>query len=201
MILFAVYLVIYHIDLKYLLIFSFTKKFIIGMIYYKTKYESNKEILRIVLEYCLKNWRKQHNQKFKSNNKDYRNVKVFDEKFKVFIKETIEKETNLVFLKEEIFNTVYSLGEIQDELAKCNEIIKIKKTSKLFYYSNDNPKVYKSPDDIEDYFYYFVQNIKSDFYLVRHGLVAQNEKRLVHQDRIFSLDSENFFKNQKEKED
>jgi hypothetical protein len=198
-ILIAVYLFIYHIDLKYLLLFSYTKKFIIGMFYYKVKYDSNKEILRIVLEYCLKDWRKQHGQ-IKSTI-DFRNIKIFDEKFKFFIKETIEKETNLVFLKEEIFNTVYSLGEIQDELAKCNEIIKIKKTSKLFYYSNDNPKVYKSPDDIEDYFYYFVQNIKSDFYLVRHGLVAQNEKRLVHQDRIFSLDSENFFKNQKEKED
>ena len=102
-------------NLKYLLIYSFTKKFIIGMFYYKIKYESNQEILRIVLEYCLKNWRKQHNQKFKSNNNDYRNVKIFDEKFKVFIKETIEKETNLVFLKEEIFNTVYSLGDIQNE--------------------------------------------------------------------------------------
>ena len=201
MVLLAVYLFIYHIDLKYLLIYSFTKKFIIGMFYYKIKYESNQEILRIVLEYCLKNWRKQHNQKFKSNNNDYRNVKIFDEKFKVFIKETIEKETNLVFLKEEIFNTVYSLGDIQNELAKCNEVIKIKKTSKLFYYSNGNPKVYKSPDDIEDYFYYFVQNVKSDFYKVRHGLVSQNEKTYADKERFISLGSESFFNNKKEKED
>ena len=171
------------------------------MFYYKIKYESNQEILRIVLEYCLKNWRKQHNQKFKSNNNDYRNVKIFDEKFKVFIKETIEKETNLVFLKEEIFNTVYSLGDIQNELAKCNEVIKIKKTSKLFYYSNGNPKVYKSPDDIEDYFYYFVQNVKSDFYKVRHGLISQNEITYAHKDRFISLGSESFFNNKKEKED
>ena len=84
---------------------------------------------------------------------------------------------------------------MQNEIGKCEGILKIKKTSPLYRYVKNNDKIYTKDVEIEDLFYYFIQNIKSDFYILRNKEELKSykyEEKNVNEDRYLSLSSENF---------
>jgi hypothetical protein len=95
---------------------------------------------------------------------DIDNVLVFEDKFKLFIKEQLEKHIDLV-ISNEFLNSIAKMGEIKEVIGKCKGILKIKKDSILFNKTINNPKIYKESLDADQIFIYFIQNVKSDFYL------------------------------------
>ena len=94
---------------------------------------------------------------------------------------------------------------MQNEIGKCEGVLKIKKSSPLYRYVKNNDKIYTKEVEIEDIFYYFIQNIKSDFYILRNKediKSYKNEIKNVNEDRYLSLSSENFVnKNNNENRD
>ena len=202
------YLLLYKIDFKYLIIFSMSKKFIIGFFYYRNKYQNNKEIGRILLEHAVKNWREligNNNTKFERlrSQIDLATIRVFDHRFMDIIINIFETNSNTV-LSSHIFNMINSLKDMQNEIGKCEGILKIKKISPLYRYIKNNDKILRNEVEIEDLFYYFVQNIKSDFYILRNKSDTKNinlDNNDKINERYLSLSSENFIsKNNKDNE-
>ena len=202
------YLLLYKIDFKYLIIFSMSKKFIIGFFYYRNKYQNNKEIGRILLEHAVKNWREligNNNTKFERlrSQIDLATIRVFDHRFMDIIINIFETNSNTV-LSSHIFNMINSLKDMQNEIGKCEGILKIKKISPLYRYIKNNDKILRNEVEIEDLFYYFVQNIKSDFYILRNKSDTKNinlDNNDKNNERYLSLSSENFIsKNNKDNE-
>ena len=172
------YFGLFKIDIKYMFLFSFGKKFFFGYFYFKWKHINNLEIGRIILEDCLKNWREEAFKIKKietSNSIDINSIKIFDDKFKNLIKEKLEKSCK-VKIKETFFDNIKTIGDIINEIGRCKEILKITKISNLYHFTLKNDKIFKKDIDIEDYFYYFIQNIKSDYYIVRHELLSDNKE-------------------------
>jgi hypothetical protein len=97
---------------------------------------------------------------------DIDNVLVFEDKFKLFITEQLEKHIDLV-ISNEFLNSISKMGEIKEVIGKCKGMLKIKKDSILFNKTINNPKIYKESLDADQIFIYFIQNVKSDFYLSR----------------------------------
>ena len=196
------YLILYKIDFKYLIIFSLSKKFCIGFFYYRNKYKNNIEIARILLEHSVQNWRELNNNKIENNNFqrlqrkiDLSTIRVYDSRFKEIIIENFDRNSNAV-ISPTIFNIINSLKDMQNEIGKCEGILKIKKISPLHHYVKNNEKILIIEPEIEDIFYYFIQNIKSDFYILRNkdDLKSNiNEIKNENEERYLSLSSENFF--------
>ena len=195
------YLILFKIDFKYLIFLSLSKKFFYGFFYYRNKYNNNKEVARIILEYAVQNWREFNNRlenKFKriqnQNHIDLSTIRVYDKRFQDIIIDFFVKYTNAV-ISSTIFNIINSLKDMQNEIGKCEGILKIKKTSPLYRYVKNNDKIYTKDVEIEDLFYYFIQNIKSDFYILRNKEELKSykyEEKNVNEDRYLSLSSENF---------
>lgn len=95
---------------------------------------------------------------------DIDNVLVFDDKFKLFIKEQLERHIDVV-ISIEFLNSISKMGEIKEVIGKCKGMLKIKKDSILFNKTINNQKIYKESLDADQIFIYFIQNVKSDFYL------------------------------------
>ena len=175
------YFGLFKIDIKYMFLFSFGKKFFFGYFYFKWKNINNLEIGRIVLEDCIKNWREKTEETLKNknietvNSIDIYSIKIFDDKFKNMIKEKLEKSCKIK-IKETFFDNIKTIGDIINELGRCKEILKITKISNLYHFTLKNDKIFKKDIDIEDYFYYFIQNIKSDYYIVRHELLSDTKE-------------------------
>ena len=114
-----------------------------------------------------------------------------------------ETNSNTV-LSSHIFNMINSLKDMQNEIGKCEGILKIKKISPLYRYIKNNDKILRNEVEIEDLFYYFVQNIKSDFYILRNKSDTKNinlDNNDKINERYLSLSSENFIsKNNKDNE-
>ena len=157
------------------MLFSFIKKFIFGLFYYKHKFNNNKEIGRILLKYCVSEWRRENKVKFKSTVSEinFGLIRVYDQKFIKLIKQIFNDNSN-VYFNDTMFNLINSLGDIHDELCKCERVLKIKRNSALYRYVLRNNKIISPEIDPEDVFFYFIQNIKSDLYLMRH-----KEKEIV----------------------
>lgn len=239
---------VYSIEFKYLMLFVFVKKFIVGYSYYKKKHINNLEIANLVLKHCHQEYKSKqkncinpdshmktalnailHGNIDNSNSNandntrnsqpstnisnilsiinstnilnnfgnlenkdnlvefediedkikqikytenvvvshDIDNINVFDDKFKLFIKEQLEKHIDLV-ISNEFLNSIAKMGEIKEVIGKCKQMLKIKKDSILFIKTANNPKIYKESLDADQIFVYFVQNVKSDFYLSRY---------------------------------
>ena len=110
--LFLAFMVIYNMNLRYLLLFSIIKKFVVGKDFYKQKLENNIEVTTIILE-CLYN-------EWISNPTNFK-----------YLKKNI-KDINLL----EIFKEVKILteeGKVQDDLDIKNKTadLEIKKTKKI----------------------------------------------------------------------
>lgn len=185
--------IIYAIKFKYLMLFAVVNKFASGVTFFKKKYENNTEVANIVLKHCHTEWFIETRSRLKNqalNEKDNTskpitptnirknsiseeekknldNIIIFDDKFRMFIKEQLEKHADIL-IKIEFLNSVTKLGEIKDAIAKSKSMLKIKKESSIHYKTRNNPLIYKSPLDIEMILLYFVQNIKSDYYISKY---------------------------------
>ena len=105
---------------------------------------------------------------------DNDNVLVFEDKFKLFIREQLEKHIDLV-ISNEFLNSIAKMGEIKEVIGKCKGLLKIKKDSNLFDKTVNNQKIYKESLDADQIFIYFIQNVKSDFYLSRFYTTNEEE--------------------------
>ena len=199
--LFMLYLILYKIDFKYLIIMSLSRKFFLGFFYYRDKYKNNKEIARILLEHSVQIWRELNNKMDFNNNFqrsdkkiDLSTIRVYDSRFKDIIIDIFDKNSNTI-ISPTIFNIINSLKDMQNEIGKCEGILKIKKNSPLYRHIKNNKNILVIPPEIEDIFYYFVQNIKSDFYILRYkNEIKRNNYEIIktNQERYLSLSNENF---------
>ena len=203
-----IYLIIFKIDFKYIMMFSMTKKFVVGFFYYRNKYHNNLEVGKILLEYSVVKWREKNrkdNTKFQRlvDNIDLSTIRVYDNKFMSIIINIFSKNSNAV-LSETIFNIINSLKDMQNEIGKCEGVLKIKKSSPLYKYVKNNNKILFKEIEPEDYFYYFVQNIKSDFYILRNKEKENNIYTVNSKDiegKYLSLSSDSFFKKNNENDE
>jgi hypothetical protein len=101
------------------------------------------------------------------NDKEIDNIKIYDDKFRLLIKDNLEKHVDIL-IKIEFLNSVTNLGEIKEAISKSKTLLKVRKNSPLILKCRDNPKILKSPIDIENIFYYFIQNCKSDYYISKY---------------------------------
>ena len=67
------------------------------------------------------------------------------------------------------------MGDIKEVIGKCKRVLKIKKCSTLFDKTINNQKIYKESLDPDELFLYFIQNVKSDYYLTRHCYIEEKE--------------------------
>jgi hypothetical protein len=170
-----VFLVIYSIKFKYLMIFAIISKFYKGMFFFKKKYCNNQEVAKIILENSYKEWQLEHGKRRSSVDSgtgssaeiDLNSVTLTEEKLRTFIKEQLEKHGDL-HIQDDFLNSVKNLGEIKDAISKCKALLKVKKVSSYYHYAAENPYIYKVPLDIDLIFYYFLQNIKSDYYISKY---------------------------------
>ena len=204
-----IYLFIYKIDFKYILLFSMTKKFCIGFFYYRNKYQNNLEVGRILLEHSVGKWReitKKDGNTFQRlvENIDLSTIRPYDDGFKAIITDIFSKNSNAI-LSDTLFNIINSLKDMQNEIGKCEGILKIQKSSPLYKFIKNNNKILFKEVEPEDYFYYFVQNIKSDFYILRNKENENNSSININKDiegqRYLSLSSETFISKNNENDE
>ena len=93
-----------------------------------------------------------------------------DEKLKNILKHKLYEHSNII-LNEKFFDKMETLGDVIEELGKVEDILKIKRLSPLYKYTKNNPKIFQKDIDPEDIFAYFVQNIKSDYYMAQNGFI------------------------------
>ena len=73
----------------------------------------------------------------------------------------------------------------------CLVIASFNKNSTFYHFTYTNSNIYKKPIEPEDIFYYFVSNIKSDFYIMRHSLIKEDKDNL-NISRFASLSNADF---------
>ena len=196
--LFMIYLIIFKVDFKYIIIISMSKKFFLGFFYYRNKYHNNIEIGRILLEYSVGEWRKMAKNKdnlkfqFLVENIDLSTTRVYHDQFKSIIMDIFAKHSNAI-LEDTIFNIINSLKDLQNEIGKCEGVLKIKKSSPLYKFVKNNNKILTREIEPEDYFYYFVQNIKSDLYILRNQEKENKSFNLIDIKGKYSSFSSDFY--------
>ena len=97
-----------------------------------------------------------------------------DEKLKNILRAKLYEHSNII-LSEKFFDNMETLGDVIEELGKVEDVLKIKRLSPLFRYTKNNPKIFQKDIDPEDIFAYFIQNIKSDYYLAHNGFIKIDE--------------------------
>ena len=182
-------LVVYNIEIRYILLVSFTKKFIKGIFYYKDKIRNNKAIAEIVLNHSknkLKDRKFIESTAISNTEKvDFKNEKVQD----III--THFKKYSEVEIDPAIFKKINTFQELINEVGKCEEMLKIKKTTKLYHYQKESLDVFIKPVEPEDVFVYFVQNIKSDYYIAKHKLGNEEEIDFLDEEHKQSMEIPN----------
>ena len=179
-------LVTWKIEFRFLVCFSVSKKLLYGIFYYKNKLINNKEIARIVINDVFEIWKKEKEKEDKKDKKDKKENKekkiekkiikimerktIDNEKLKNILKVKLYEQCNII-LSEKFFDKMKTLGDVIEELGKMEEVLKIKRLSYLFKYTKNNSKIFQKDIDPEDIFYYFIQNIKSDYYMAENGFI------------------------------
>ena len=174
-------LVVWNIQLRYIACFSIVKKFIFGIFFYKHKLINNKEIARIVVTDAFNIWKREKERvREKDNEKEKKNenevIKTMekraleDERLKMILKTKLFEHSNII-LDDKFYDNMETIGDVIEELGKVDDILKIKRLSYLFHHTKNNSKIYKKDIDPEDIFAYFIQNIKSDYYMARNGFI------------------------------
>jgi hypothetical protein len=130
------------------------------------------EIGRILLEQAVIQWREKTNKKgYLIMNKeiDLSIIRIFmNEEFKKLIVKTLTNNSN-IHINEKIFSNTNTLRDIQMEIGNSQEHLKIQKKSKYYKYVLNNDKILFEDTEPEDIFYYFLQNIKSDLYILKNS--------------------------------
>ena len=180
-------LVVWNFQLRYIACISIVKKFFFGIFYYKNKLINNREIAKIVVTDAFNIWQKEKakeksKEKSKEKEKDEKKndgevIKTMekraldDEKLKNIIKNKLYEHSNII-LSDDFYQNMETIGDVIEELGKVNDVLKIKRLSSLFHFTNNNSKIYRKDIDPEDVFAYFIQNIKSDYYRARNGFIT-----------------------------
>lgn len=212
----CLFFVVYNIEFKYIILFGLWKKFFSGILFYKKKYLNNLEVANIILRHCHIEWCNETKSKIKAtsgvhphssfmhtnsitNETDIDNVIVIDDKFKLLIKELLEKHADIC-IRMEFMGTVHKLGEIKEAISKSRSLLKLKKTSSLIKFTFNNKLIYRAPVDVENYIYYFAQNIKSDYYISKYQSLSILNQKSVQDLKSFSsvsfIDTEKTKKNE-----
>ena len=162
----------YNLQIRFVLLLSITKKFIEGYFYYKNKYINNKEVAKIILKNAYKFYVFQTKKKeVKDNNKF---LKLgFTEKFQKIILESFKIHSEIE-INEDIFKTILNIEDFIEEIGKSEDLIVISKNSELFHYTINNNNIIKKKIEPEDILMYYIQNIKSDYYLASNGLIESD---------------------------
>ena len=176
-------LVVWNIELRYIVCFSIVKKFIFGIFFYKHKLINNKEIARIVVTDAFNIWKKEkeklkEKEKIKDEKKNENEViktmekkALDDDKLKAILKTKLYEHSNII-LDENFYKNMETIGDVIEELGKVEDVLKIKRLSYLFHHTKNNSKIYIKDIDPEDIFAYFIQNIKSDYYRASNGFIT-----------------------------
>ena len=172
-------LITWKIEIRFLICFSVSKKLFFGIFYYKNKLINNLEIARIVTSDAFEIWKRDKLAKEKDDKKDKKEKKIIkimekksldDEKLKTILKNKLYEHSNII-LSDKFFEKMETLGDVIEELGKIQDILKIKRLSYLFQLTKNNPKIFPKEIEPEDIFAYFIQNIKSDYYLAQNGFI------------------------------
>ena len=173
-----VLLFIWNINGSYLILIGLVQKFLFGIFYYKNKYINNKEVARIVVKDTYEKWKKGKKDDKKIEEgviKTMEKKGLDDEKLKILLKEKLYEHCSIL-LNDNFYDSIETIGDVIDELAKIEDVIKIRRTSSLFYLTKNNKKIYQKDVDIDDRFIYYIQNIKSDYYMVSNGFINSNKE-------------------------
>jgi hypothetical protein len=161
---FALLLILYGIETRWILMFSITKKFFEGFQYYELKLINNKEVARIILQNSY--------QKFKKDSigTGLKSKTLESPRLREIIKENFRVNAE-VFINDEVYKFVNNIGDLIEEVGKCEELLKIKKNSELYYLTRNNDDIYIKSPEIEDIIGFFLKNVKSDYYMQKNGLI------------------------------
>lgn len=177
----ALLLIVYNVEIRLLLLVSFTKKFIGGIFYYKNKIKNNKAIARIIINYSKEKMKAQ--KLFSKINQNTAFFSFENEKIVEIITKHFRKYAEIE-IDPEIFKKITHFKELINEVGKCSEMVRIKKTSKLYHFQKEDPDTFVKPVEPEDVFIYFVHNIKSDYYMAKHNLCTEEDKSELLEEKL-----------------
>ena len=120
LLIFALILVLYGVETRWILMISVTKKFFEGFQYYELKLINNKEVARIILQNSY--------QKFKKDSigTGLKSKTLESPRLREIIKENFRVNAE-VFINDEVYKFVNNFGDLIEEVGKCEELLKIKK--------------------------------------------------------------------------
>ena len=164
----GVIIIYYNIEIRFILLFAITKKFIKGLFYYKNKNKNNKKVARIILNNAYLFY---INQTKKRIEKDFNKfLKInFTERLQKIIIESFKLHAEIE-INEDIFKKVLNMGQFIEEIGNCEDLLYISKNSELYHYTINDYDIYHKTIQIEDILMYYIQNIKSDYYLASNEL-------------------------------
>ena len=187
----ALLLILYGIETRWILMFSITKKFFEGFQYYELKLINNKEVARIILQNSY--------QKFKKDSKGTFKEKTLEsQRLREIIKENFRVNAE-VFINDEVYKFVNNIGDLIEEVGKCEELLKIKKNSELYYLTRNNDDIYIKSPEIEDIIGFFLKNVKSDYYMQKNGLIDLYDMEDFKEEDLNNNDENNNNNNNNEK--
>ncbi len=188
----ALILILYGVETRWILMFSVTKKFFEGFQYYELKLINNKEVARIILQNSY--------QKFKKDSKGTFKEKTLEsQRLREIIKENFRVNAE-VFINDEVYKYVNNIGDLIEEVGKCEELLKIKKNSELYYLTRNNDDIYIKSPEIEDIIGFFLKNVKSDYYMQKNGLIDLYDMEDFKEEDLNNNDENNNNNNEKNNE-
>ena len=97
----------------------------------------------------------------------------FTEKFQKIILESFKIHSEIE-INEDIFKNILNIEDFIEEIGKSEDLIVISKNSELFHYTINNNNIIKKKIEPEDILMYYIQNVKSDYYLASNGLIESD---------------------------
>ena len=138
------------------------------MFYYKKKLINNKEIGRIILTHVFEIWKKDNTD---IKNKTMNKVVINNDRLKMLINTKLLEHASIVIDDAKFFEVVENFDDAVNEIGKAESMLKINKTSELYYYTKENYKIFKKSLEPEDVLAHFIENVKSDYFRASHGFI------------------------------
>ena len=161
-------MIYYNIQIRFILLYGITKKFIKGMFYYKNKYKNNKEVASIILKNAYLFYINQTKKRIEKDQNRFLKL-TFNEKLQKIILNSFKVHAEIE-INEDIFKKVLNMGEFIEEIGNCEDLLYISKNSELYHYTINDYEIYHKNIQLEDILIYYIQNIKSDYYLASNEL-------------------------------
>ncbi len=164
----GVIIIYYNIEIRFILLFAITKKFIKGLFYYKNKNKNNKKVARIILNNAYLFYINQTKKRIEKDINKFLKI-TFTERLQKIIIESFKLHAEIE-INEDIFKKVLNMGQFIEEIGNCEDLLYISKNSELYHYTINDYDIYHKTIQIEDILMYYIQNIKSDYYLASNEL-------------------------------